>query len=143
MTLPTDQDLLAMDGPALTRVAWEFGLAPPGALTLPHGMMTPCGGWDGGVRWTPDTHIAQANALLRLLRTQGFLTSVSAGADCGRVAVTSRGRSVPPEGPPLPRETECRWGIGEPGAPAEPRECLALLRCACLAVVRQLREEQR
>ena len=70
----TEQEIRAMDGEQLTQAAWALGLAPHGvrrsrvAATF----------FDEDERaWKPHERIAQADAVLRGLRTRGWIYSQS------------------------------------------------------------------
>lgn len=78
----TRKKIQALDGPALSRLAYTLGLAPPGTVMdrevdhrNEHG--TPAvwmlHHWD---TWEPHKRLDQADAVFRLLREHGWMTSV-------------------------------------------------------------------
>ena len=114
--MPTPDEIRVFDGPALTKLAWRLGLAPPGAWPWPYDV--PSMGVDGAC-WEPHLALAQADAVFRCLRARGWTTSVAWFADDrqhGDVFAATQGRAV---GVHWPRDV--------------PTEALALLRCAVLA----------
>ena len=79
-----NEDIRAMDGPALTRLAWELGLAPDwvrwDASWLGQGILYPCNINRHGIieasshPWTPDRDLVQADDVFRQLRARGWRT---------------------------------------------------------------------
>lgn len=129
MTTPalTPAQIEALDGPALTRLAWELGLAPQGteskgqrilayltALTQPP------------VIWRPHEDVAQADAVFRGLRAHGWWTDVQGDADDGWCRATREGVE----------EEQC-W----PSATA-PTEAHALVLVSILAVAHDRAQPQ-
>ena len=108
MTLPTDDTIRAMDGPALTRLAAHLGLAP-----------------EGFARWEPHAEVQQARALffdrLGKLGWQVRLEQWGGKGSCSAIWYGMPGRAYP-----LTLLTSY-------GHPTAETQALALLRCACLA----------
>lgn len=74
----TPDALRAMDGSALTRLAWELGLAPESVTTHPldvYGSGKCYINGDERAPWEPHTNLAQADAVFRSLRTRGWSTA--------------------------------------------------------------------
>ncbi len=153
--LPTDDQIRGMDGPALTRLAYELGLAPTQPRRyfwedkwLAQGLDRPCfyGYHEDGERfinrfdpWCPDTNVQQAREVFfDRLATHNLVTNHYAGNGWGRAYAKQSARSdFKRERPYI---VEILWGLGEAGIPPEDSEALALLRCACCAVAAQQRE---
>lgn len=131
--IPTEAEILSMDGEPLTRMAWALDLHPfPGSLASYEDDRD---AFPGG--WAPHQYLDQAELVLRALRHWGYVTSVYGGHDFGRVSakVSALHTGVAVRIPGIER----LWGIGEPGNPAEQSEAMALLRCAVLARAREAR----
>ena len=112
-----------LDGPALTRLAFELGLAPEGTE-----LVNPGGHYEYAFRgtwWHPHDYLALADAVLRDLRADGYHTGVSGNSGGGVVLVHNHHTWV-----------RVGWGnaLAMVGAETEGSECMALLRCAVLAV---------
>ena len=147
MTIPTAQEIRAMDGEALTRLAYTLGLAPNDVQYVDDRKP---GWWRGETyqglfmplkRWHPHDDLFQAREVfLERLPALGFVVNWYAVENFGRISaklcVTCYSAEVS-----RASAQECLWGIGEPGNPAEPSPAMAALRCACLARAAQLREE--
>lgn len=147
MTIPVDAEIRAMEGPALTRLAYELGLAPEAynEESKLHGpCMTvvceyDCCNWRE--YWQPHNDIEQARQVfLDALPALGVVVTWYAAELFGRVSAklsvtrySIRVSSASIE--------ECLRGIGEPGNPAEASAAMAVLRCACLVRAYQLRME--
>ena len=72
-----------LDGPALTRLAFELGLAPEGTE-----LVNPGGHYEYAFRgtwWHPHDYLALADAVLRDLRAEGYHTGVSGNSGGGVV----------------------------------------------------------
>ncbi len=122
----TAQDILAMDGPALTRVAWELRLAPEGIalwFDMPYNFAA-------RLLWEPHLDVDQANQVFRQLRARGWYCETSWSP---RGATTQVNVWHPPS--VLQSHIVCRYG-----QEGQDSEALALLRCACLAVASQQQE---
>ena len=93
----TQDDIRALNGPALTRLAWELGLAPQGSKALT---------FFGGERshyytheetlWEPCENLVQADAVFRGLRVQHWHTANAYYGDdgFGKVSVRREQRSI-------------------------------------------------
>ena len=121
----------ALDDPALTALAYDLGLtwarvepaARVPAMASAQGWCT----WDPASEmyhpWDPTTQVAQAQALLRVLRAHGWHTCHTASPDgSGKIFVW---RGLPDRGP--------RYGQSY-GLEGEPTEARALTLCAVLAM---------
>mgnify|MGYP001559372596 CR=1 FL=1 len=71
----TSDAIRALDGPALTRLAWELGLASPGYVLIQPGEYVGVDLPHYNV-WRPHVTLAQADAVFRSLREHGMTTSV-------------------------------------------------------------------
>ena len=119
-----------MDGPALTRLAWELGLAPKEVGTIGHKVLAYLTALTvPQIAWQPHMDLTQADAVFRQVRQRGWTTSVAFGyggfAQSGMVHATKAGLDR------VPTEREDFLCPGHVGG--EETEALALLRCACLA----------
>lgn len=135
-TIHTEEAIRAMDGPALTRLAYALGLAPDDVQYVDD---KKSGWWRGetyqGVfiplqRWHPHDDLAQAREVfLDKLRQFGLTTHVDWEPFSG--------------GPPGTIEVQMgKWDsqvFSESYSEASD-EALAMLRCACLARAAQLRD---
>lgn len=142
--VPSEDEILAMEGPVLTRLAFDLGLAIEDTAVLgdevwrydddnPYGRALL-------YTWEPYRNITQAREVFfDRLENRGFITNRYAGSGFGRAYAKESARIGWKRGRPYMVET--LWGMGEPGNPAEVTEALALLRCACLAVAAQQRQE--
>lgn len=113
----TPDQLHQLDGPTLTRLAWEWGLAPKDVqydgITGEYVY--------GPYVWRPHTHLAQADTVFRMLRPRGWCTLDQYDADPGRhIGQVS-----------AEREDSGMWVVPY-RTPAE--EAHARLLCAVLAV---------
>lgn len=120
----------ALDDADLTELAYTLGLT---WSSVEPAARVPCMGTDQGWctwdpasemyhRWDPVTHVAQATALFRTLRTLGWHTHLAASpTGSGKVFVW---RDLPDRGP--------RYGQAF-GLEGEPAEARALVLCAVLA----------
>lgn len=140
----SSEQIRGLDGPALTRLAWHFGLAPPGARNDvdDHGIRAAGtvylsrsrkpGAWDVDdlVPWVPDVNLPQAYDVFIHLRAHGWNTASYwyGPADYG-VVEASRYRQG------AWHAHRVRFG------PAWEPEALALLRCAVLAVASDREQE--
>ena len=123
-TLPDLHTLRTCDGATLARRAWYLGLAPPRVEPLDDGL------WDHSTDgwWTPHLTLAQADAVWRLLRDQGWMLSDS---------------WVPQRPPGRQGYLEAIKGgrhIGVHYTPTD--EACALVRCAVLALVTAQRQTE-
>lgn len=129
-TIPDDAAIQAMDGQALTLLVWQLGLAPSEACHYDHKVWIRVEGIT--CVWAPSKDIQHAEALLRQMRQCGFWTGNEGATDGGVIMMmllsTGEGTSWK------------RWWSIEPRPSTEPSECLAILRCCCLARAAQLRE---
>ena len=103
-----DREFLShLDGPALTLLAWELGLAPQHWTPIDK-------------PWRPHEDLAQADAVFRGLRAHGWNTAVEwyAPGAFGDISASHGSHMI-----------KITWGSGED----ETSEPLALLRCAVLA----------
>lgn len=124
MLLPTDAEVMQMDGPALTRLAYDLGLAGPGVVI-----------WCGApflvyedVYWEPHRCLEQAHALFWGLGSRGWMLSQSWEPHM-----------------PTPDECGCITAVkgrvyhGVHYTPVT--EALGLLRCACLVGLTEQQEK--
>lgn len=149
-TIPTEEAIRAMDGPALTRLAYALGLAPEWVHwddAWEGDVPGPCGIDRWGIispytmPWHPHDDLTQAREVfLDKLPPLGCTAiwyavenfgSASAKLSVTRYNAAARQASM----------RECLWGIGEPGNPAESSAAMAALRCACLVRAYQMQEE--
>ena len=122
MTIPDDNTIRQLDGPALTRLAYDLGLAPAGATLWNE---QPYAHRDF---WEPHKDVSQARALFFGISGLWKLYSQGTRGTAGEVHLKDE------YGTEL---AGVSWGLGSD----EPSEALALLRCACRARAAQLREE--
>lgn len=133
-TIPTEQAIRDMDGPALTRLAYMLGLAPEWVHwedAWEGDVPGPCGIDRWGIispytmPWHPHDNLDQAAAVLRLLRWRGWQTVVYGGCESGLVEIHDETGQVWRE----------HWGDDYAATPdaLQTQECEAFLRCACLA----------
>ena len=118
--MPTAEEIRALDGPGLTKLAWELGLAPQAVQwhDQKNGFRERLL-WEREVPWRPHVCLTQADVVFRGLRARGWTTSVAWFADDrqhGDVFAATQGRAV---GVHWPRDV--------------PTEAMALLLCAVLA----------
>lgn len=113
------EQIRALDGPALTRLAYQLGLAPEGSMD----------GWPGPEDiyanrdiWEPYRNIEEADVVFRALRPREWdlFQGYDASQQFGWVTAFKARAS---------QTWECQWRMRD--ASDEP---LALLRCAVLAV---------
>lgn len=115
--------ILAMDGPALVRLAWELGLAPED-VQWPPGCAYAYDAEEHA--WRPWSRLAQADAVFRQLRTRGWTTACTWFGDdrqYGEAWVGCAGA----------RAYSVRWPTDAV------RESMALLLVSVLAVVGEAR----
>lgn len=125
----TTDEIRALDGPALTRLAWELGLAPAGASVAGGLVWFSSEAWETHT-WTPHANLAQADAVFRQLRALGWDTFQGYDAQHQWAWVTAWKVR-------LLATIEEKWQ--EPNAGAE---SLALLRCAVQAVASEAEENK-
>lgn len=124
----TPEEIRGMDGPALTRLAYQLGLAM-GALA----MQDPRAGTMYIVDWIgrefrPHTNMRQADAVFRQLRAQHFVTEIRGNYEGGTCLVIPQCHA--------PKAIQTWWAqCADRDNLIDGSEALALLRCACLAVV--------
>lgn len=140
-TILTDAEILAMDGPTLTHLAYELGLAPDGLdASYQHEAYCPDCAQSTMAHWHPHEDVQQAREIcFDRLTAHGWFFNYYVGHGWGRIYATLPVRIDVPR-----RRLATRvvlWGTGEPERPPEPSEALALLRCACLTVALLRREE--
>ena len=130
---PSAEEIRTLDGRRLTELAYRLGLAPDNVMTV----------WDDGTGafrgcwyanqhgdpltpWDPATDLAQADAVFRHLRARHLSCATEYWGTTGNgklmVYANHRGTRL------LAAQV---WGPGV----LESSEALALVRCACLAVV--------
>ncbi len=134
----TAQDIRAMDGPALTRVAWALGLAlpcgPGQQIQEDMESVWVCRqgryGFIRERRWEPHTDLDQAHGVFRQLRARGWYCETSWSPRGGQVNVWH-----PPS--VLQSHIVCRYGQA-----GQDTEALALLRVSVLAVASEPQEPQ-
>jgi hypothetical protein len=123
--MPTPDVIRVLDGPELTKLAFQLGLG--GATRKYVGkagtrLAAPAAEDDLLDLWEPHENLAQADAVFRSLRARGWTTSVCWFADdrqAGEVWAGTQGR----------RAVSVAWTGDDPAA-----EARALLLCTCLAV---------
>lgn len=127
----TEAELRAIDGPTLTRLAWDLGLAPPYATVdeedpamyrVP--LFPEAPGYDWGW-WEPHENVAQADAVFRSLRDRGWDTDIQWWQHGEESLVTAHKRDA---------QNKLMLCQEKFGAEGEPCEAITLLRCAVLAV---------
>jgi hypothetical protein len=70
----TAEEIRALDGSALSTLAWELGLAPANLRAFLDGALRTGGRHDAFHRvWKPHEVLAQAEAVFRQLRTRGWM----------------------------------------------------------------------
>ena len=114
-----------MDGPTLTQMAFDLGLAPEGSTVYRH----PYGTCillddDYGQRWAPHDNLHQSETIFRHLRTKGWHCARSYSSHSGAVSC-ARGPIAD-----SPEAITVHFGPG-----CADTEAMALLRCAVLAMV--------
>ncbi len=136
--IPTDDQIHAMDGTALTTLAFALGLAPRGVAPS---AADPCYYYDArGFPWVPALDIVQARAVF-FDRLEALDFDVVRGRRMASRDEQALGRRVgmakvdSPSGWTVAMEF---WGLR---SDANTSEALALLRAACRAIVAQRREE--
>lgn len=132
---PSVDAIRAMDGPALTRMAWEMGLFPP-AWEVAQSQTGPylvC--WDDRhffvERCEPHVNLAQADVVFRSLRGRGWRTVQEGTTQYGVCQVHA---------PPCGMLADTRWNAL--ADTIDRTESLALLRCSVLAVTREQEGEE-
>ena len=114
----------AMDGPTLTQMAFDLGLAPEGSTVYKHHYGT-CIllDEDYGQRWEPHENLQQSEAVFRRLRTKGWHCARSYSPHSGAVSCA--------RGPIYDSHVTItvHFGLG-----CADTEAMALLRCAVLAM---------
>jgi hypothetical protein len=130
--MPSPDEIRALDGPALTRLAWEWGMAPSDVVPVDSPVHAPMfavkcqspGLHTFWLPWAPSTDLAQADAVFRQLRARGWY--------CGTTwDPTGATTQVNVWHPSVGRQSHIAVRYGWEG---ENHEALALLRCAVLAV---------
>lgn len=89
----TPEQIRQLDGPILTRLAWELGLAPSGADLWGDEMYD----FSGRELWEPHRNLVQADAVFRRLREYGWeigSTSRKSGGHCRAWQITYDGESL-------------------------------------------------
>ena len=116
--------IMALDGPDLTLLAFELGMAPEGSMLWPDAGCV----YDSAGRacWEPHANLVQADAVLRRLRTHGWHTSVRGARQSGTVCTEYAGDD---EALLVTSAVMVTW----PGREAD-TEAMALERCAVLAM---------
>jgi hypothetical protein len=124
LTTLTETEIRALDGPALTRLAWELGLAPDDVAARGNGSLVfridGRYGYMLSGDWQPHLNLAQADAVFRGLRELGWATTVIHDERGGIVHTY-----------PLPRKNPAMAWQADFYIPDE--EAAAILRCAVLA----------
>ena len=124
---PLTTDLYALNGPALTRLAYALHLAPGGTRQAGARFLMPCpSAADLFLPWCPHADLAQADAVFRQLRAHGFETMTQARERRG----VCQAWSLDTTEPIILRE----WTLDSPCAHQERSEAMALLRVTVLAL---------
>jgi hypothetical protein len=105
-----------LSGEAVTRLAYEYGLSPLGSDGTPLPVdLGASGFWllPGKTPWAPHTTMAQADAVLRRLRAQGWWTEVQGGHADGFARVSRDGTEIEAVWPMTIKGAACKAAQAE------------------------------
>ena len=128
----TPEAIRAMDGLALTRAAFQLGLAPEGTEAYCAGQLLVYGPPGAKRDWHPHADLDQANAVFRRLRARGWRIVQDSTPDLDGLQDEAGGHCLASR---AVRDVHLTWWCTppRPDADMEPSEAMALLRVSVLA----------